>query len=58
VKIVGEMVVPEELLRAMVLAQPGSIFNQRALIQSSEFMSFRLGEQGYANAEIEPVPEL
>jgi len=58
VKIVGEMVVPEELLRAMVLAQPGSIFNQRALTQSSEFMSFRLGEQGYANAEIEPVPEL
>jgi outer membrane protein insertion porin family len=58
VKIVGDMVVPEELLRAMVLAQPGSIFNQRALTQSSEFMSFRLGEQGYANAEIEPVPEL
>ncbi len=58
VKIVGEMVVPEELLRAMVLAQPGSIFNQRSLTQSSEFMSFRLGEQGYANAEIEPVPEL
>jgi len=58
VKIVGDMVVPEELLRAMVPAQPGSIFNQRALTQSSEFMSFRLGEQGYANAEIEPVPEL
>ena len=44
VKIVGKMVVPEELLRAMVLAQPGSIFNQRALTQSTEFMSFRLGE--------------
>jgi outer membrane protein insertion porin family len=58
VKIVGDMVVPEELLRAMVLAQPGSIFNQRALTQSAEFMSFRLGEQGYANAEIEPVPDL
>jgi len=58
VKIVGEMVVPEELMRAMVVARPGSIFNQRALTQSSEFMSFRLGEQGYANAEIEPVPEL
>ena len=58
VKLVGEMVVPEELLRAMVLAQPGSIFNQQLLTSSSEFMSFRLGEQGYANAEIEPVPEL
>jgi outer membrane protein insertion porin family len=58
VKLVGEMVVPEELLRAMVLAKPGSIFNQTMLSQSAEFMSFRLGEQGYANAEIEPVPEL
>ena len=58
IKIVGDMVVPEELLRAMVLVQPGSIFNLQALTQSAEFMSFRLGEQGYANAEIEPVPEL
>jgi outer membrane protein insertion porin family len=58
IKIVGDMVVPEELLRAMVVARPGSIFNQRALAQSGEFMSYRLGEQGYANADIEAVPEL
>jgi len=58
VKIVGEMVVPEAYLRAMVLAQPGSTFNLGLLTQSAEFMSVRLGEQGYANAEIEPVPEL
>ena len=58
IKIVGDMVVPESFLRAMVLAQPGSIFNQQLLTQSAEFMSLRLGEQGYANAEIEPVPEL
>jgi outer membrane protein insertion porin family len=58
IKLVGEMVVPEELLRAMVIAQPGSVFNQTMLTQSAEFMSYRLGEQGYANAEIEPVPEL
>jgi len=58
IKMVGDMVVPEQYLRALVLAQPGSIFNQALLTQSSELMSFRLGEQGYANAEIEPVPEL
>ncbi|MDH3614615.1 MAG: outer membrane protein assembly factor BamA [Gammaproteobacteria bacterium] len=58
VKIVGDMVIPETHLRAMVLAQPGSIFNQRMLTQSIELMEFRLGEQGYSNAEIEPVPEL
>ena len=58
VRLVGEMVIPEAYLNAMILAQPGSIFNQRLLTQSSELMSYRLGEEGYANAEIEPVPEL
>ena len=58
VKLVGEMVIPEAYLRNMVLAQPGSVFNLGLLTQSAEFMSMRLGEQGYANAEIEPVPEL
>ncbi len=35
IKLVGDMVVPEMLLRAMVLARPGSIFNQHLLAQSS-----------------------
>ncbi len=58
VKLVGVFPVPEEQLRRLVLASPGSTFNLRLLTQSSELMSFRLGEEGYANAEIEPVPEL
>jgi len=58
VKIVGEMVVPEPILRTLVLAQPGSIFNLKLLVGSTELMSFRLGEAGYANSEIEYVPEL
>jgi len=58
IKLVGEMVVPEEQLRAMVLAQPGSVFNLQLLTSSTEFMKFRLGEEGYANASIDPVPEI
>jgi outer membrane protein insertion porin family len=58
VKIVGEMVVPEAMLRSLIFAQPESVYNQALLTRSSEFMQFRLGEDGYANAEIEPVPEL
>ncbi len=58
VKLVGEMVIPETFLRGLILTKPGAIFNQRALTSTSDLMSFRLGEEGYANAEIEPVPEL
>lgn len=58
VKLVGEMAIDEAYLRQLVLAQPGSVFNQNLLTQTADLMSFRLGEEGFANAEIEPVPEL
>ncbi len=58
IKLVGEMVVPEAFLRSFVLARPGSTFNQQLLTQSADLMKFRLGEDGYANAEIFPEPEL
>ena len=58
IKLVGKMVIPEEALRGFVLARPGSIFSLALLTRSTELMSFRLGEEGYANAEIEPLPEL
>jgi outer membrane protein insertion porin family len=58
VKLVGEMVVPEQFLRGFIFTEPGAIFNQNVLTQSAEYMQFRLGDAGYANAEIEPVPEL
>ncbi len=57
-KVVGKMVIPEVQLTALVLAQPGETFNLQRLTSSKEFMEFRLGEQGYANAEIDPVPTL
>jgi len=58
IKIVGDMVIPEAQIRALVLARPGSIFSERMLTSSSELMELRFGEQGYANVEIEAVPEL
>ena len=58
VKLVGEMVIPEIFLHSLILTKPGAVYNQRALTQTTELMAFRLGEEGYANAEIEPVPEL
>jgi len=58
VKLVGDMVVSEIFLRSQILAQPGSVFNQNLLTVTADRMQFVFGSQGYANAEIEPVPEL
>jgi outer membrane protein insertion porin family len=58
IKIVGEMVVSEVFIRAQILAQPGSVFNQNLLTITTERLRFLLGAEGYSNANIEPVPEL
>jgi outer membrane protein insertion porin family len=58
VKLAGEMVVPQEELEFLMLAQPGQTFSQAVLTQSEELMAFRLGQDGYAFAEIRAVPEL
>lgn len=58
IKLAGDLVVPKEQLNALILAKPGEIFSLRRLTQTSELMALRLGEDGYANAEINPVPNL
>jgi outer membrane protein insertion porin family len=57
INLAGEMVVPEQQLQALVLAEPGSIYNQRTLLNSSELMATRLGLDGYAFGRSDPIPE-
>jgi outer membrane protein insertion porin family len=56
--VAGDLVVPEEQLRALILAQPGQIFSQQLLTFSEELMTQRLGQDGYAFAQVRAVPEL
>jgi outer membrane protein insertion porin family len=58
VKLAGDLVVPEAQLERLVLAKPGQTFSQRALTQTSDLISYRLGEDGYAFARVEPVPDI
>ena len=58
IKLVGNTVVPDEDLKRLVISKDGDMFNLQTLTNSAEMMSFRLGEEGYANAEIEPIPQL
>lgn len=58
IKLAGDMVVPEEDLRALILAAPGQTFSQVLLTQTEQLMNLRLGQDGYAFAEIQAVPDL
>jgi outer membrane protein insertion porin family len=58
VRLAGELILDEEQLNPYVLVKPGQTYSQRLISQSAEFIRLRLGEEGYAFALIEPVPEL
>lgn len=58
VDVAGDIVVPREDLEALIFAQPGQIFSQQLLTFSEDAMTQRLGQDGYAFAQVRAVPEL
>ena len=58
IKLAGDTIVSEEILQAMILAKPGQTFSRKLLETSSEFITYRLGEEGYSFARVEPIPQL
>jgi outer membrane protein insertion porin family len=58
IKVAGDTIVPEEELRRLILAKPGQTYSRKLLESSSEFITYRLGEDGYAFARVDPIPQL
>ncbi len=56
VKLAGTMVVPEPQLKRLILVRPGDTFSNKMVTQSQQLITYRLGEQGYAFAKVDPVP--
>jgi len=56
VKLAGNMVVPEEQLRRLLLVKPGDTYSRKLVTSTQQLMSYRLGADGYAFAKIDPVP--
>ncbi|HET19112.1 MAG TPA: outer membrane protein assembly factor BamA, partial [Chromatiales bacterium] len=54
----GNMILPEEELRSLVTVRTGERFSRKALTESTGAMVKRLGNEGYAFANVNPVPEL
>ena len=58
VKLAGEMLVPEEELRKLIKVKAGDTFSREKLTESSKAISERLGNDGYAFANVNAVPEI
>jgi len=55
VKIAGNLVVPEQDLKGLVQVRRGDVFSRKMVTATTELMSLRLGQDGYAFAKIDPV---
>lgn len=58
VKLAGDLVVAEDELRRLINIQPGEVFSRRAITESSERIKERLGRDGYAFSNVNPVPDI
>ena len=58
VKLGGEMLLPEPELRKMIELKPGDTFSREKLNESTKKITDRLGNEGYAFANVNAVPEL
>jgi len=58
VKLAGEMLVPESELRPLIQLKPGETFSREKLTESTKLISDRLGNDGYAFANVNAVPEV
>jgi outer membrane protein insertion porin family len=58
VKLLGELILPEETLRKLVYIHKGDTFNRGAIEASSDSIKAILANIGYAFAKVTPVPKL
>ena len=58
IKLAGELVLPEEEFRSRVQIKPGDIFSREKLNESTKAISDRLGDEGYAFANVNAAPEI
>ncbi|MEZ5532182.1 MAG: outer membrane protein assembly factor BamA [Steroidobacteraceae bacterium] len=56
VKLAGNFVVPESVLKKYLIVRPGQTFSRKWVTSTQELLQNRLGEEGYAFAKIDPVP--
>lgn len=58
VKLAGQLLVPEEELNKLIQLKPGDVFARDKLTQSTKAISDRLGNEGYAFANANAVPQV
>lgn len=57
VKLSGKLIVEPEELFDYVTTRKGMVFSSKAMTQTSKYLTERLGDEGYAFANVNPIPK-
>ncbi|MBV2132920.1 outer membrane protein assembly factor BamA [Pseudomonas sp. MAP12] len=57
VKLAGDLRVPEEEVRQLLLVKEGQIFSRKVMTSTSELITRRLGNEGYTFANVNGIPQ-
>ena len=58
IKIGGQLLIPEDEIRKLIAIKPGDVFSRVRLTESTKKINDRLGNDGYAFANVNAAPEL
>lgn len=58
VNVAGEMLIPEAEVRKLITLKPGDVFSRARVAESTKAITDRLGNEGYAFANVNAAPEL
>ena len=58
VKLAGDLQLPEEDLRKLIDIKKGDVFSRQKVTEANKAISDRLGNDGYAFANVNPIPEV
>ena len=58
VKLAGQLLLPEAELAKLVQVKPGEVFSREKMTETTKAISERLGNEGYAFANVNAAPEL
>jgi len=58
IKLAGDMVVPEEEIKPLILTTDNEIFSRKKVTESTKNITERLGNDGYAFSNVNAVPDI
>lgn len=58
IELSGELPIAENIIRQLIVMRKGMVFSQVLMTTSGEFITKRLGSEGYTFAKVEGIPEV